>query len=106
MNTFQNKNDSLESIIFESKLKIVAIDFHTEINTMLIVLNTGTVIHSEINITESLKGASLEQLKDYAIIAEGTGIHWASLDEDISLKGFLKTTIQKQRNSHRELVIR
>lgn len=44
--------------------------------------------------------------KDYAIIAEGTGIHWASLDEDISLKGFLKTTIQKQRNSHRELVIR
>lgn len=43
MNTFQNRYDSLESIIFESNLKMVAVDFHKEINTMLIVLNTGTL---------------------------------------------------------------
>ncbi|MEN9339643.1 MAG: hypothetical protein RIQ62_955 [Bacteroidota bacterium] len=105
MNTFQNRYDSLESIIFESNLKMVAIDFHQEINTMLVVLNTGSVIHSEINITERLKGATIEQLKDYSIIAQGTGIHWPSLDEDISLKGLLRSTIQKQLNSHRELAV-
>jgi hypothetical protein len=86
-------------------LKIVAIDFHKEINTMLIVLNTGSIINSEINITDKLKGASVEQLKDYSIIAQGTGIHWPSLDEDISLKGLLRFTIQKQLNSHRELAM-
>jgi hypothetical protein len=105
MNTLQNRYDSLESIIFESNLKIVAIDFHKEINTMLIVLNVGSIIHSEISVTNKLKQASIEQLKDYTIIAEGTGIHWPSLDEDISLKGLLRLTIQKQLNSHRELTM-
>jgi hypothetical protein len=105
MNTSQNRYDSLESIIFESNLMIVAIDFHKEINTMLIVLNTGSIINSEINITNKLKQASIEQLKDYTIIAQGSGIHWPSLDEDISLKGLLRSTIQKQLNSHRELAL-
>ena len=105
MNTFQNKYDSLESIIFESDLKKVAIDFHQEINTMLVVLNTGSIINSAIDITDRLKGASIEQLKDYTIMAKGTGIHWPSLDEDISLKALLRSTIQKQLNSHRELVL-
>lgn len=59
MNTFQNRYDSLESIIFESNLKMVAVDFHKEINTMLIVLNTGSIINSEINITDRLKGHPL-----------------------------------------------
>lgn len=102
MSTFQNRYDSLESIIFESNLKMVAVDFHKEINTMLIVLNTGSIINAEINITKKLKEASIEQLKDYTIIAQGTGIHWPSLDEDISLKGLLRSAIEKQLNSHRE----
>jgi hypothetical protein len=59
MNTFQNRYDRLESIIFESNLKMVAVDFHTEINTMLIVLNTVSIVNSEINITDRLKGHPL-----------------------------------------------
>jgi len=72
---------------------------------MLIVLNTGSIINSAIDITDRLKRASIEQLKDYTIIAQGTGIHWTSLDEDISLKGLLRFTIHKQLNSHRELAM-
>jgi hypothetical protein len=59
MNTFQNRYDRLESIIFECNLKMVAVDFHTEINTMLIVLNTVSIVNSEINITDRLKGHPL-----------------------------------------------
>lgn len=105
MSTFHNKYDSLESIIFESNLKMVAIDFHKEINTMLIVLNTGSIIDSEISITDRLKGAAIQDLKNYTIIAQGTGIHWPSLDEDISLKGLLRRTIQKQLISNRKLAM-
>jgi len=61
--------------------------------------------HSEIDITDKLKSATIDQLKNYIIIAHRTGIHWPSLDEDISLKGLLRSTIQKPLNNHQELAL-
>lgn len=38
--------------------------------------------------------ASEEELKQYELIADGKGIHWPLLDEDLSLKGFLQAEIR------------
>jgi len=36
-----------------------------------------------------LRKASQEQLKDYRLIGNGVGIHWESIDEDISISALL-----------------
>lgn len=37
----------------------------------------------------SLAGASRKALKDFGIPGDGEGIHWAELDEDLSVEGLL-----------------
>jgi len=37
-----------------------------------------------------LAQASVENLNNYRLIADGVGIHWPDVDEDLSLKVFLK----------------
>jgi Protein of unknown function (DUF2442) len=91
MNTSQNKLDAIEKIIFEKSLKIVSIDFHVDLDMMLVVLNTGVVIKEKITSFNLLKNANETKLKNYTIIANGTGVHWEELDEDLSLKGFLQS---------------
>jgi hypothetical protein len=39
---------------------------------------------------KSFKNVSQEELNNYELIAGGIGIHWKSLDEDLSLKGMIK----------------
>jgi Protein of unknown function (DUF2442) len=91
MNTSQNKLDAIEKIIFEKSLKIISIDFHIDLDMMLVVLNTGVVIKEKITSFNLLKNANETELKNYTIIANGTGVHWEELDEDLSLKGFLQS---------------
>lgn len=38
---------------------------------------------------KKLAGATDEQLKDVELICDGTGLHWESLDEDLSVSGIL-----------------
>lgn len=43
MNTFQNKFDALEQLIFQENLSIIAVDIHKELDLMLIILNTKAI---------------------------------------------------------------
>lgn len=90
MNTFQNRYDELEKIIYEDGLRIKALHFHQDIDLMVIVLNNKRVLQRPLSYTDRLKKATAEQLQDYKLMADGVGIHWPQLDEDLSLKGFLK----------------
>ncbi len=102
MNTFPNNCDAIESLIFDENLSIEAIDFHPELDVMLIILNTKVVLHQKISSYPSLKSADINELLQYKIIARGTGIHWNLLDEDLSLKGFLSDELRnvvKPKNS-------
>jgi hypothetical protein len=100
MNTFgENIYDSIEQIIYEDGLRIDAVDFHPELDTMIVVLNTKAVLNFSISKYPSLSKASKEQLSDYTLIGKGTGIHWVSLDEDLSLKGFLQDELKRSVNS-------
>ncbi len=95
MNTsINNQYDAVEKIIFEEGVRIVAIDVYKEFDMMLVILNTSAILRQKISSYPNLKSASKEQLSDYELIANGTGIHWPSLDDDLSLKGFLSNELR------------
>ena len=90
MNISVNNFDSIEKIIFEDGVRIDAVDIHPELDVMLIILNTKAVLRQKISSYKLLHSADKNSLLKYEFIGEGTGIHWPLLDEDLSLKGFLR----------------
>lgn len=99
MNTLQTKFDPIDSMIFEEGLRIQRLFFDRDIDLMLVVLNNKMVIKESINQFKLLRNATLDQLQRYEI--SRTGVHWPELDEDLSLRGFLKQAVQSamQQNS-------
>ena len=95
MNTLANNFDTIEKLIYEESIRIETIDFHPELDMMLILLNTKAVLHQKLSDYRTLKTASKEQLEQFELIAGGTGVHWQLLDEDLSLKGFLRDELRK-----------
>lgn len=95
MNTSINNYDTIEQLIYTEGLRIQAIDFHKELDLMLVVLNTKAILQQKISAYPSLVKATKEHLMRYELIGNGTGIHWPALDEDLSLKGFLKDELRQ-----------
>lgn len=94
MNSSINNYDAIESIIYEEQLRIETIDFHPELDVMLIVLSSKVVLRQRLSSYKRLQSASIDSLYKYELIGSGTGIHWNDLDEDLSLKGFLKDELK------------
>lgn len=94
MTTLISNFDAIETLIHEEGLRIEAIDFHPELDVMLILLNTKAVLRQRISIYKNLVDANNEALTQYELIANGIGVHWPLLDEDLSLKGFLKDELR------------
>ncbi len=90
MNTSANNFDAIEKIIFEDGVRIKAVDIHPELDVMLIVLNTTAVLRQKLSAYKLLKNADKELLMQFELTGDGTAIHWPALDEDLSLKGFLR----------------
>lgn len=104
MNTSTNKFDALESLIFEEGLRIEAITVHRELDLLLIILNTKTILRQNLSKYSRLKNATDEQLNNHEFIGRGTGIHWPALDEDLSLKGFLRDELKNITGSTKDAV--
>lgn len=94
MSTSVNKYDALESLIFQEGLRIQAIDIHQELDLLLVVLNTKAILRQKLSNYTKLHGATKDQLYNYQFIGNGTGIYWPEIDEDLSLKGFLKDELR------------
>ncbi len=91
MNIFPKNNyDSLEQLIFQNGLRIKSITFLVNEQCMEIALNTPLAIKVSFKSFPTLAKAELAQLNNYELIGSGVGVHWPSLDEDLSLKGILK----------------
>ena len=88
MNT-SNKYDSIESLIFESGLRISSIAVHKPQDLMIVFLNSGASLLIPISKYRFFSNASQEQLVNYTLIADGVGINWPDLDEDIGVEGLL-----------------
>jgi Protein of unknown function (DUF2442) len=85
--------DPVDKMIFEDGLKITSVYFHKELDVMLILLNNRKILERKISQTERLAQATEKQLLNYQI--SRTGIHWPDIDEDLSLRGFLKEEMIK-----------
>ncbi len=105
MNTLQNNYDSIERIIFEEGLRIQNVEVHKEIDKILIFLNTNHILIMPVSRYQSLKNASKMDLQKFEIIAGGSGIHWTVLDEDLSLKGFLKDTLLMMLQKNEQFIV-
>jgi len=95
MNTLANNHDTLENLIYNEDWKIQAIDLHPDMDLMLIILNTGSVLKERISKYFLLTDVTKAELMNYQFIGGGTGVHWPELDEDLSLKGFLRDAIRE-----------
>ncbi len=76
------------------KNKVTSIKFENDF--MKITINDIKVINVPYSYSEKLKSASLAQLKDYRFIANGVGIHWNSIDEDLSIEQIIKDFVIKE----------
>ncbi len=98
-----NNFDAIEKLIHDEALRIEKVDIHPELDIMLIILNTKAVLHQRLSSHEGLKTQETRALLQYELIGGGTGIHWPLLDEDLSLKGFLRDELRnvvKNKNNN------
>jgi hypothetical protein len=94
MSTSKNNFDSIENLIYDEGLRIETVDIHPELDIMLVILNTKAVLHQRLSSHEKLKTNNKAALLQYELIGTGTGVHWPLLDEDLSLKGFLRDELR------------
>lgn len=105
MNTLHNKYDAIENLIFNEGLRIKSLKINPNHDKLLIGLNTNLTFVTPIKSYKGLQNASIKDLKNFKLIAGGTGIYWPALDEDLSLKGFLKEFLRQKVNTPRKLSI-
>jgi len=81
--------DPIDRLIHEHGLRIKDIYINRSLDLMLVVLNNAAVIRSSVSEHVRLRSASQLKLKNWKLIAAGTGVTWPELDEDLSLRGFI-----------------
>jgi len=71
-----------------NKTRIQSVGFGDE--KIYIELTTARVLSVPYSYTKRLSNATQEQLKNYRLIANGVGIHFEDIDEDISVEGIIR----------------
>lgn len=71
----------------ESLLRIRSIDVTERMITA--ELTDGRVVSLPLSWSWRLERASPEQRRNWELIADGIGVHWPDIDEDLSAQGFL-----------------
>ena len=94
MSTSDNKivnkraSDPLDQLIYEEGLRMQQVWFDTNLDLIIVLLNNKKILKRPLSDFKRLAGATQEQLHNYE--NDGIGIHWPDVDEDLSLRGFLK----------------
>ncbi|PHR44308.1 MAG: hypothetical protein COA32_14945 [Fluviicola sp.] len=97
-NNIKNKRskDAFDRLLFEQKLRAKTLVIDKDLDLLLIVFNTGNILKAHLSDYPKLKKATKEELKGWRLIKNGIGVRWESLDEDLSIKGFIKTAALNQ----------
>jgi len=74
--------------ILNNKTLIKSVGFGDD--KMYIELKSHRVLTVPYSYTKRLEKATNEQLKNYRLIANGIGIHFQDIDEDISVEGIIR----------------
>jgi hypothetical protein len=99
MSTLKNKKtqdvpkDPIDILIYTKGLRISTILPIKELDLLVIVLNSGSIIKSRISCFKLLQNANQEQLNNWELKNKGTGIRWEEFDEDLSLRGFITNNV-------------
>lgn len=101
MRTSKNRYDPIEQIIFDEKLLIKDLVFKQDSDLLLVYLNTNQFIALPLSSFKTLAKAKPQALNKFELISNGLGVHWPKLDEDLSLKGFLKAALENFIKSKR-----
>ncbi len=88
--------DAIETMILREGLRIADVHPYKELDLLAIVLNSGDVLQARISDFARLSKASETQLKKWRLIGGGIGINWDALDEDLSLRGFIRDAAQQE----------
>lgn len=96
MNPSQKTNyklstDPIDKLIFEKGLRIHNVAVDKSLDLLLLILNNGSIIKNNISAYHLLKKAKQTDLNKWKLIGGGVGISWEKLNEDLSIKGFIKT---------------
>lgn len=76
------------SILNTNKTLVKSIGFGED--KMFIELDSSRVLTVPYSYTQKLSTASLADLKNYRLIGNGVGIHFESIDEDLSVEGIIR----------------
>jgi len=71
---------------------VKGVEVHFDDRHLHVVLEDGRIISTPIDWYGPLTKASLDQLKDYRFICQGTGIEWEGLDYHLSIEGMLQSS--------------
>jgi len=88
--------DPIDQVIFEKGLRVRHVFLDRSLDLMVLILSNGAVIKSKISDFPRLNKANDKQLNKWSLISEGVGIEWPDLDEDLSLKGFIKSAFMNR----------
>jgi len=82
-------------MILSQGLRIADVHPYKELDLLALVLNSGDVLQARISDFERLTKATAAQLKKWRLIGGGIGIHWEAVDEDLSLRGFIRDAAEQ-----------
>ena len=103
MSTSNKSYDPITDIILSKGLKIISAILTDR--KLDIILNNDLILVVSLKNYERLNSATLEEVSNFKIIGNGTGLHWPTLDEDLSLYGFLKEFFRQNIEKKKKLVI-
>lgn len=85
-----------------------AIDVSIEHNSLLVELSDGRTVSAPLEWFPRLLHGTPSERNNWRIIGQGEGIHWADLDEDISVESLLlgHTSAESQHSLKRWLASR
>jgi len=86
-----NRLDAIDQLIYEEGLRIKHLHIDKDLDLLLLILNNGKLLRRSISEFKLLRNATSEQLDNF--INDGTGVHWPDVDEDLSLRGFLRSEL-------------
>ena len=82
-----------------TELDATAVDVTTDDSTLRVVLADGREPAVPLEWFLRLRDATPEQRKNWRLIGRGQGIHWADVDEDISVAGLLRVSLVSSLSS-------
>ncbi len=92
--------DPIDVLIFEKGLRVKRVIIDKDLDLIGLILNNGKILETSLSEYPRLAKAGEEQLTKWKLTGNGVGITWPELDEDLSVKGFIKNTAIKEMLEH------